>query len=70
MLIWIPDRPQVSADRAGMYHIPVIIQGSTHRTHQAFLDSWCNQTSVHQSLIRGIGKCTIGEGEVCAWGYS
>lgn len=33
----------------GMYRIPVCIQGGTH---QALLDTDCNQTMIHQHLVR------------------
>lgn len=36
ILIWIPDAPQASPIQAGMYHVPVSIQGSTHK---ALVDS-------------------------------
>ncbi|XP_048039104.1 uncharacterized protein LOC125263947 [Megalobrama amblycephala] len=47
-LIRVPDDPQAAPGQAGGYQIPVSIKGGTY---QALVDSGCNQTSVHQSLI-------------------
>ncbi|MGL5587270.1 MAG: aspartyl protease family protein, partial [Aeromonas veronii] len=47
-LIRVPDDLQVAPGQAGQYQIPVSIKGGTY---QALVDSGCNQTSVHQSLI-------------------
>ncbi len=48
-LIRVPDTPQAAPDQAGLYQIPVSIKGGTY---PALVDSGCNQTSVHQSLIQ------------------
>ena len=48
-LVRIPDDPQAAPDQAGLYQIPVSIKGGTY---QALVDSGCNQTSIHQSLIQ------------------
>ncbi|KAG1928644.1 interferon-induced very large GTPase 1-like [Pimephales promelas] len=48
-LVRIPDAPTAAPDQAGLYQIPVSIKGGTY---QALVDSGCNQTSIHQSLIR------------------
>ncbi len=48
-LIRVPDTPQAAPDQAGLYQIPVSIKGGTYT---ALVDSGCNQTSVHQSLIQ------------------
>uniref|UniRef100_A0A9J8D6N2 Gypsy retrotransposon integrase-like protein 1 n=1 Tax=Cyprinus carpio carpio TaxID=630221 RepID=A0A9J8D6N2_CYPCA len=48
-LVRIPDDPQAAPDQAGLYQIPVSIKGGTYR---ALVDSGCNQTSIHQSLIQ------------------
>uniref|UniRef100_A0A8C1LM62 Gypsy retrotransposon integrase-like protein 1 n=1 Tax=Cyprinus carpio TaxID=7962 RepID=A0A8C1LM62_CYPCA len=47
-LIRVPDAPQAALDQAGLYQIPVSIKGGTY---QALVDSGCNQSSIHQSLI-------------------
>ncbi len=49
LLVRIPDSPGAAPDQAGQYQIPVSIKGGTY---QALLDSGCNQTSIHQSLIQ------------------
>ncbi len=48
-LIRVPDYPQAAPDQAGRYQIPVSIKGGTY---WALVDSGCNQTSIHQSLIQ------------------
>ncbi len=48
-LIRVPDAPQAAPDQAGLYQIPVSIKGGTYL---ALVDSGCNQTSIHQSLIQ------------------
>ncbi|XP_039513052.1 uncharacterized protein LOC120468602 [Pimephales promelas] len=48
-LVRVPDAPRAAPDQAGLYQIPVSIKGGTY---QALVDSGCNQTSIHQSLIR------------------
>uniref|UniRef100_A0A9J7ZU93 Gypsy retrotransposon integrase-like protein 1 n=1 Tax=Cyprinus carpio carpio TaxID=630221 RepID=A0A9J7ZU93_CYPCA len=48
-LVRIPDDPQAAPDQAGLYQIPVSIKWGTYR---ALVDSGCNQTSIHQSLIQ------------------
>ncbi len=48
-LVRVPDAPQVAPDQAGGYQIPVSIRGGTY---WALVDSGCNQTSIHQSLIQ------------------
>ncbi len=48
-LIRVPDCPQAAPDQAGLYQIPVSIKGGTY---WALVDSGCNQTSIHQSLIQ------------------
>ncbi len=40
---------QYVLDQAGQYQIPVSIKGGTY---QALVDSGCNQTSIHQSLMQ------------------
>ncbi len=45
----VMDAPQAAPDQAGLYQIPVSIKGGTY---QALVDSGCNQTSIHQSLIQ------------------
>ncbi|XP_056627068.1 retrovirus-related Pol polyprotein from transposon 412 isoform X1 [Triplophysa dalaica] len=52
-MIRVPDDPQVALDSAGLYQIPVSIKGNTY---QALVDSGCNQTSIHQRLIRSVAK--------------
>ncbi len=47
-LVRVPDAPQAAPDQAGGYQIPVSIRGGTY---WALVDSGCNQTSIHQSLI-------------------
>ncbi len=42
-------RPQAAPDQAGGYQIPVSIKGGTY---WALVDSGCNQTSIHQSLVQ------------------
>ncbi len=49
LLVWVPDSPGAGPDQAGQYQIPVSIKGGTY---QALVDSGCNQTSIHQSLIQ------------------
>ncbi len=49
MLIRVPDSPGTALDQAGQYQIPVSIKGGTY---QALVDSGCNQTSIHQSLMQ------------------
>ncbi len=48
-LVRVPDAPQAATDQAGGYQIPVSIRGGTY---WALVDSGCNQTSSHQSLIQ------------------
>ncbi len=48
-MIRVPDAPQTAPGQAGWYQIPVSIKGGTY---QALVDSGCNQTSIHQSLIQ------------------
>ncbi len=48
-LVRVPDAPQAAPDQAGGYQIPVSIKGGTY---WALVDSGCNQTSIHQSLIQ------------------
>ncbi len=48
-LVWVPDAPQAAPDQAGGYQIPVSIKGGTY---WALVDSGCNQTSIHQSLVQ------------------
>ncbi len=48
-LVQVPDAPQAGPDQAGGYQIPVSIRGGTY---WALVDSGCNQTSIHQSLIQ------------------
>ncbi len=48
-LVWVPDAPHAAPDQAGGYQIPVNIKGGTY---WALVDSGCNQTSIHQSLIQ------------------
>uniref|UniRef100_A0A8C1GUB2 Gypsy retrotransposon integrase-like protein 1 n=1 Tax=Cyprinus carpio TaxID=7962 RepID=A0A8C1GUB2_CYPCA len=48
-VIRVPDVPQAAPGQAGRYQIPVSIKGSTY---PALVDSGCNQTSIHQSLIQ------------------
>ncbi len=48
-LIRVPDAPQTAPDQGGMYQIPVSIKGGTY---WALVDSGCNQTLIHQSLIQ------------------
>ncbi len=48
-LVRVPDAPQAALDQAGGYQIPVSIRGGTY---WALVDSGCNQTSIHQSLIQ------------------
>ncbi len=49
LLVRVPDSPEAAPDQAGQYQIPVSIKGGTY---QALVDSGCNQTSIHQSLIQ------------------
>ncbi len=49
LLIRVPDSPGAAPDQAGQYQIPVSIKGGTY---QALVDSGCNQTSIHQSLMQ------------------
>ncbi len=44
-----PRLPRDCPDQAGQYQIPVSIKGGTY---QALVDSGCNQTSIHQSLMQ------------------
>ncbi len=48
-LVRVLDAPQAAPDQAGGYQIPVSIRGGTY---WALVDSGCNQTSIHQSLIQ------------------
>ncbi len=48
-LVRVPDAPQAAPNQAGMYQIPVSIRGGTY---WALVDSGCNQTLIHQSLIQ------------------
>ncbi len=48
-LVEVPDTPQAAPDQAGGCQIPVSIKGGTY---WALVDSGCNQTSIHQSLIQ------------------
>ncbi|XP_073764991.1 uncharacterized protein [Danio rerio] len=48
-LVRLPDVPAVAPGRDGLYRIPVSIKGGTY---QALVDSGCNQTSIHQSLLQ------------------
>ncbi len=48
-LVRVPDAPQAAPDQAGGYQIPVSIRGGTY---WALVDSGCNQTSIHLSLIQ------------------
>ncbi len=48
-LVRVPDAPQAAPNQAGGYQIPVSIRGGTY---WALVDSGCNQTSIHQSLIQ------------------
>ncbi len=48
-LVRVPDAPQAAPDQAGGFQIPVSIRGGTY---WALVDSGCNQTSIHQSLIQ------------------
>ncbi len=47
-LVQVPDAPQAAPNQAGGYQIPVSIKGGTY---WALVDSGCNQTSIHQSLV-------------------
>ncbi len=49
LLVRVPDSPGAGPDQVGQYQIPVSIKGGTY---QALVDSGCNQTSIHQSLIQ------------------
>ncbi len=49
LLVRIPDSPGAAPDQVGQYRIPVSIKGGTY---QALVDSGCNQTSIHQSLMQ------------------
>ncbi len=49
MLIRVPDSSGAAPDQAGQYQIPVSIEGGTY---QALVDSGCNQTFIHQSLMQ------------------
>ncbi len=48
-LVRVLDAPQAVPDQAGGYQIPVSIKGGTY---WAVVDSGCNQTSIHQSLVQ------------------
>ncbi len=48
-LVRVPDATQAAPDQAGGYQIPVSSRGGTY---WALVDSGCNQTSIHQSLIQ------------------
>ncbi|XP_073790166.1 uncharacterized protein [Danio rerio] len=48
-LIRVPATPIVAPGRNGLYRVPVSIKGGTY---QALVDSGCNQTSIHQSLLQ------------------
>ncbi len=49
LLVRVLDSPGVAPDQAGQYQIPVSIKGGTY---QALVDSGCNLTSIHQSLMQ------------------
>ncbi len=49
LLIRVPDSSGAAPNQAGHYQIPVSIKGGTY---QALVDSGCNQTSIHQSLMQ------------------
>ncbi len=49
LLIRVPDSSGAAPDQAGQYQIPMSIKGGTY---QALVDSGCNQTSIHQSLMQ------------------
>lgn len=70
-LVWLPDMPQTAPIELGRTAFECA------GAYQAFVDSGCNQTAIHcnQNVSTlgsrgGIGECTFGEGEVCAWGRS
>ena len=48
-LVRVAGPPVASPDLEGTYRIPVCIQGGTH---QALMDTGCNQTMIHQRLVR------------------
>uniref|UniRef100_A0A8C2BR64 Gypsy retrotransposon integrase-like protein 1 n=1 Tax=Cyprinus carpio TaxID=7962 RepID=A0A8C2BR64_CYPCA len=48
-MIRVPDVPQATPGQAGEYQIPVSIKGGIY---PALVDSGCNQTSIHQSLMQ------------------
>lgn len=48
-VIRIPDAPRAALDSAGLYQVYVSTKGGTY---QALVDSGCNQTSIHPSLIQ------------------
>ncbi len=48
-----PRLPRGCPDQAGQYQIPMSIKGGTY---QALVDSGCNQTSIHQSLMQQRGR--------------
>lgn len=49
-LVRVRDVSQAAPDRVGTYRIPVRIQGGIYHT---LVDLDSNQTSIHQSLVRG-----------------
>ncbi len=49
LLVRVPDSLGAAPDQAGQYQIPVSIKVGTY---QALVDSGCNQTSIHQSLMQ------------------
>ncbi|XP_057214591.1 uncharacterized protein LOC130569165 [Triplophysa rosa] len=55
MMVRVPDNPQAALGQDGLYQIPVSIRGGTY---QALVDSGCNQTSIHQSLIQVVALDT------------
>ncbi len=59
-LVRVPDAPQAAPDQAGGYQIPVSIKGGTY---WALVDSGCNQTSIHQSLIQPGREAAVRTGE-------
>ncbi|XP_051533969.1 uncharacterized protein LOC127429149 [Myxocyprinus asiaticus] len=48
-LVQVSDLPQAAPDRTGAYRIPVSVKGGTH---QALVDTGCNQTTIHQRLVQ------------------
>ncbi|XP_051509646.1 uncharacterized protein LOC127415117 [Myxocyprinus asiaticus] len=49
MVVRVSDLPQAAPDQAGAYRIPVSVKGGTH---QALVDTGCNQTTIHQRLVQ------------------